>query len=385
MAGYWLDSTDPEVVQRWEKELEREVRVKGPLFDPANGFSGTGFNKLIKIEDSLATAPGATVTTTMRYQLDGRGRVGNEPLKGFGEAIKTATFSVGVDVFRHYVEVSSPMVDQYVHFDALAEGKDGLADLFASRFELAANMHATGFSIITDPAYTLNNTIAALASNYILRPNGKATAQALTTADIFDLDFLNQCALRLKLLQPLVRPISTPDGEVFAVFLASEQVASLRKSDSIWFQTAQNALKGGFLEKNPLFTNALGMSQGFVFFEERYVPPGINTSDSKIQDNTRRGWIGGAQALVLAFGRGNAPAGYALNKFRWDKETEDFGHVGQIAGTTIVGMKRPRYSKPGTGVYQEAGVLAFETYAEHGLDAATVYKPWIDAGASVHA
>ena len=36
-----------------------------------------------------------------------------------------------------------------------------------------------------------------------------------------------------------------------------------------------------------------------MFFEERYVPPGINTSDSKIQDNTRRGWIGGAQALVL--------------------------------------------------------------------------------------
>lgn len=384
MAGYWLDSTDPEVVQRWEKELEREVRIKGPLFDPANGFSGTGFNKLIKLEDSLASNAGATVTSTMRYQLSGRGRVGNEPLKGHGEAIKTATFKFGVDIFRHYVEVSSPMVDQYVQFDALQEGKDGLADLMATRFEFAANLHATGFSIITDKAYTLNNTVNALASNYILRPNGKASAQALTSADTFDLDFLNQCALRLKLLQPLVRPIQTPDGEVYAVFLASEQVASLRKSDSIWFQTAQNALKGGFIEKNPLFTNALGMSQGFVFFENRWCPPGINTSDSKIQDNTRRGWIGGAQSLVLGFGRGNAPAGYALNKFRWDKETEDFGHVGQIAATTIVGMDRVRFSKPGTGVYQEAGVLAFETYAEHGLDAATVYEPWVTAGAAIH-
>lgn len=385
MAGSWLDSTDPEVVQRWEVELEREVRVKGPLFDPANGFTGKGFNKLIKLEDSLSTGPGATVTSTMRYQLSGRGRVGNEPMKGHGEAIKTATFKTGVDVFRHYVEVSSPMYDQYVQFTALEEGRDGLADLMATRFELAANLHATGFSIITDKAYTLNNTVNALASNYILRPNAKASAQALTSSDIFDLDFLNQLALRVKLLQPQIRPISTPDGEVYAVFLASEQVASLRKSDSIWFQTAQNALKGGFLEKNPLFTNALGMSQGYVFFEERYVPPGINTSDSKIQDNTRRGWIGGAQALVLAFGRGDAPAGYALNKFRWDRETEDFGHVGQIAATTVVGMNRQRFSKPGTGVYQEAGVLAFETYAEHGLDAATVYAPWTEAGASIHA
>ena len=113
----------------------------------------------------------------------------------------------------------------------------------ATRFELAANLHATGFSIITDKAYTLNNTVNALPSNYILRPECKASARPSGLArDIFDLDFLNQLALRVKLLQPQIRPISTPDGEVYGVFLASEQVASLRKSDSIWFQTAQNAL-----------------------------------------------------------------------------------------------------------------------------------------------
>jgi N4-gp56 family major capsid protein len=373
--GLWYDSTDNEVVQTWEKELGREVRARDPLFDPYYGFAGKSDTSLIQIKDQLTNGPGARIRTKLRYQLDGRGRAGEEPLKGYGEAYKTSTFDVEVNVLRHYVETSSPMVDQWVPEDTLEEGRDGLADWFATRYAFSAHLHAAGISIVTDAAYTLHNTINALNSSYIIRPNGK-TAGNLTTADTFDVDILNNAARQLKLLRPKIRPASTPRGDRYCVFLAPEQVHSLRQSDSVWFATMQNALAGGRIDDNPLLTNALGEWNGFVFFESDWVPPGLNSGATKIKDYTRRAWIGGAQALFLAHGRGRAPQGYGLNRYRWDRETEDFGHVGQIAATTIVGMNRPRYTKPGEASARENGILCIETYADHGMTGSDVYAPW---------
>lgn len=382
MAGRWLDITDPEVVSVWEKDLGREIRARDPLFDANMGFAGTEAGSLIQLKDQLGKGPGATIITKLRYQLEGRGRGGNETLKGHGEGYKTSTFSITVDTLRHYVETSSPMVDQWVPEDSLEEGKDGLADWFSTRYPFAAHLHATGFNLITDNVYALHNTVQAVNSNYIMRPNGK-TAGNLTSSDVFDIDILNDVARQVKLLRPKLRPAQTPLGPKYCVFLAPEQVHSLRKSDSTWFQLMQNALKGGVVEDNPVFTTALGSYGPFVFFESDLIPPGINSGGTNIQANTRRAWVGGAQALFLAHGRGRAPQGYGLNRYRWDRETEDFGHVGQVAATTIVGMARPRYTKPGEASARENGVVVIETYADFGsLAQADVYKPWTDAGAS---
>jgi len=171
----------------------------------------------------------------------------------------------------------------------------------------------------------------------------------------------------------------TPRGPRYCVFLSPEQVYDLQQSDSVWFATMQNALAGGRIDDNPLLTNALGEWRGFLFFESDWVCPGFTAAG--IHDNTRRAWVGGAQAICLAHGRGRAPKGYGLNRYRWDRETEDFGHIGQIAATTIVGIARPRYTKPGETRARENGVVAIETYAAHGLKAADVYRPWTDAGA----
>jgi len=266
----------------------------------------------------------------------------------------------------------------------MEESRDGLADWFASRFSFVAHAHAAGISVIDDNPYDFHNTINALNNNYILRPNGKA-AGALTSADVFDIDVVNQAVRQLKLLRPKIRPAMTPMGPKYCCFLAPEQVHDLRRSDSVWFSTMQNALKGGRVDDNPVFTNALGESNGVIFFESDFVPPGLNSGDTKIKDNTRRAWIGGAQSLFMAFGRGYAPPGYSLNRFRWDKDSEDFGHQQQIAASTIVGIGRPRYQKPGEASARENGVFVIETYAEHGLTNTDVYSMWVDAGLSIEA
>jgi hypothetical protein len=207
----------------------------------------------------------------------------------------------------------------------------------------------------------------------------------LTAADEFDIDLLNQASRLVKLLRPRIRPCKTPRGDRYCVFLSSEQVYSLRHSDSVWFATMQNALKGGKIDDNPLFTNALGEWSNFVFFESDWIPPALRTDNGKIAGQTRTAWVGGAQSLFMAYGRGSAPSGYGLNRYRWDKETEDFGAIGQIAATTIAGMARPRYQKPGEASKRENGVIAIQTFADYGsqLTADQVYAPWIDAGASL--
>jgi N4-gp56 family major capsid protein len=381
MAGVWYESTDNEVVNTWERDLGREVRARDPLFDPYYGFAGKGPTSMIQIKDQLTEGPGARIRTKLKYQLDGRGRAADEPLKGHGEAYKTATFDVSVNTLRHYVETSSPIVDQWVPEDTLEEGKDGLADWFATRYAFSAHLHAAGISAITDVAYTLHNTINAVNSAYIIRPNSK-TAGNLTTADTFDVDLINQASRLVKLLRPKIRPAQTPMGPRYCVFLSPEQVYDLQQSDSTWFATMQNAISGGMIKDNPVLTNALGEWRGFIFFESDWVPPGMDGS-SNLEANTRRAWVGGAQSLFLAHGRGRAPKGYGLNRYKWDRETEDFGHVGQVAATTIVGMGRPRYTKPGEASARENGVVVIETYAAHGLTSADVYKPWTDAGMTI--
>lgn len=379
MAGLWFPIDDPQVINTWERELNREVRARDPLFDPAMGFSGKEDSKLIQIKDELTKGPGANIRTKLKYQLEGRGRAGDERLKGHGEAYKTSTFNIYVDTLRHYVETSTPMVDQWVHEDTLEEGRDGLGDWFATRFAFSAHLHATGFNVVTDDAYRLHNTIEAINSTYIVRPNGKTTAQSLTSSDRFDVDLLNTVARHLKLLRPKIRPAMTPRGPRYAVFLSPEQIHDLRRSDSVWFATMQNALKGGVVDENPLLSNALGEWGLFIFYESDVLPPGLHSTADTIVDKTRRAWVGGAQSLVMAFGRGSAPSGYGLNRYRWDRESEDFGHRNQIAATTIGGIARPRYTKPGEASARENGILVIETYADYGpsLTSAEVYKDWL--------
>jgi N4-gp56 family major capsid protein len=379
-----LSLTDARVVTVWERKLAREVRVRGVLFDNKNGLAGSSSANMIIMKDDLKNGAGSNIVTKLKYQLNGKGRAGDKTLKGYGEAYKTSVFRIFIDTLRHYVETESPIIQQWVTEDTLDEGADGLADWFLTRYEFGAHLHAAGIDIITENEYTLNNEIQALNSNYILRPNDKA-AGSLSSNDKFTIDVLNEAVMKLKLMRPKIRPAKTPRGDRFVCFLSPEQVRDLRKSDSEWFQLMVAALKGGVVDENPLFTNALGEYNGVIFIEADLVPPGMNSGGTMFKDKTRRAWIGGASALMIAHGRGFAPPGFDLNRYRWDRETEDFGHQQQLAATTIVGLARPRYTDPRDATTKEAGVFVIETYADHKSTGSDIYEPWLTAGGTLEA
>lgn len=383
----WLSLTDPEVIIDWEKDLYREIALSDPLLDESKGLAGESDGKLVQVNLDLTQKPGGSIRTKKKYRLSGRGKVQDEVLKGSAEKYKTNTFATFVDTVRHAVEVESPIQQQWVSEDALDESKDSLAIWFAERIPLGLHLHACGISYITDDAYTLNNTIAATHSEHILRPNGKA-AGALTSNDTMSVDFVNKLVTRLKLLKPKIAPAETPFGKKYVVFLSNEHVEQLRSSDSDWFNIMRAAIQGGRVDDNPIFGSALGVFHDVLFMESDLLPPGLNSGATAFKDKTRRAWAGGAQALILAYGAGWAAPGFALNKFRWDTEADDFAHRKQIAATTILGGVAPVFTTPGEANARQNAIVVAETYADYGsgLTSTTVYSPWLQiAGTSVEA
>ena len=376
MAGQSYNLADPEVKNIWEKSLDREVRGRDALLDPETGLAG-GENSIVQLRDELASTEGSHIRTKFRYQLTGRGKAGNEVLKGSEEPYGTATDNVYVHTLRHAYGISSPIVQQWITEDAMTEGRDGLADWVATRLSLSLHAHAGGIGLITDNAYRLHNAINAINSSYIIRPNGK-TAGNLTSGDVFDVDILNEVAQFVKTVRPKIRPAQTPFGPAYCLFLHPEQVADLRRSNSQWFAGMRAALQGGRIDDNPLYTHALGWDQGFLILESDFVPPGMNSGETLLNANTRRAWVGGAGALTLAFGRGyKVDPGTTLNRWKWVSESEDYQYSNAIAVQGILGAKRMRYTKPGEASAREAGVVVIETYVDHGqLTAAESFAEW---------
>lgn len=378
--GLWYDSGDPAVVNVWELDMDREVRARYPLLDPRNGFAGKGKSKLVELKDDLTAKPGRNVRTKLRYQMHMRGRAGQEVLKGHLGSYKWANFDIYVEKVRGGFETSDEIVDQWVTEDSVEEGRDGVADWFATRFELVCNAHAAGFHLITDEPYRFHNEIVAPHSDYLIRPGNATTAEGLTSSHKFDVDLINKVVRRMKKVRPKIRPAQTPWGPRFCCFMDSVQVADMKESDTLWFTTMQNALKGGRVEDNPLFNNVLGEWDGVLFFESDAIPPGISSTNT-LQADTRRAWIGGAQALFMAFGRGRAPSGYGLNRFRWISDEEDFENVYQVVAKTIVGVAKPRYKHPDEATARDYGIVVLETYAKQ--EVTGEYQEWEDAIAGV--
>jgi len=383
MAGLTYNLADPEVKIVWEDALDREIRARDPLLDDESGLAGAGSDSLLQFKTDLTQEAGGTLRTKLVYQLRGRGRAKDEVLKGHEEGYKSAVFNIYIDTIRHAFNVTSPIVQQWVPEDTLEEGRNFLADWAATRLSFASHLHAAGIALVTDDAYRLNNTINALNSQYIIRPNGKA-AGALTAGDVFDVNLMGEVAAFVKNVRPKIRPAMTPWGPRYCVFLHPDQVKDLRDSNSQWYAQMLAAMKGGRIDDNPIFTTALGEDNGFIFFESDFVPPGLNSGETAFKASTRRAWVGGAQALFMAFGRGYSAPGFTPKRWQWVSETEDYQHQRAIAANAILGVSRPRYQKPGEAVVRELGVVGIETFVDHGqFTAAESFQDWTDAAPGV--
>lgn len=330
MATTTYGVNHPLAVKIWQKELMKESLKKTSVYQ----FMGPGSNSLIQVKNDLSKQAGDRIRFGLRMQLTGDGVVGDDTLEGNEESLVTYSDNIFINQTRHAVRSDGKMSEQRVPFSVRAESRDGLADWFADKFDSSFFNQMAGNTAVTAANKIGHNTVTAPDAGHLLLPSA-ATEAALSasTADYFSLSLLDQAVEMAKTAAVPIRPIDLGRGmKRYVVFLHPYQVTQLRTGTATnqWFDIQKQAMAGGQVTNNPIFTGALGEYNGVVLHENTRVPVGVNNASS------RRAIFCGAQAAAMAFGQGY---GGSLG-FSWKEELFDYQNQLGVAASAIWGVKK---------------------------------------------
>lgn len=343
----------PLAVKLWARRLFREA-LKATYISK---FIGEDSNSLVQLRTETTKGPGDRVTLGLRMQLAGGGVIGDGTLEGNEEALTVYSDNILIDQLRHAVRTGGRMSQQRVPFDIREEARVGLTDWWADRIDTAFFNHLCGFSVQTDLRYTGNNTVTDAVSNSsapltrILRYTG--TGGSITndgsisaSGTTFTVACIDQALELAKTAVPLIRPVSTELGDFYVMFLHPYQVTDLRTATATgsWLDIQKAAMTGGLVERNPIFTGALGVYNGVILHESVRVTPGVNNSTSLTATNARRAVLCGAQAVALGFGQDNSD-----EQMTWVEEFFDYGNQLGVSAGAIFGLKKSVFNSTDFG------------------------------------
>lgn len=329
----------PLAVKLWAKRLFREA-LKATY---ANRFMGESSNSLLQIKTDTAKGPGDRITTGLRFQLSGTGVLGDGTLEGSEEPLTIYTDNVLIDQLRHAVRTGGRMSQQRVPFSIREEARVGLTDWLAGRIDEAFFNHICGYTPQTDLRFTAANTTTAPDASHRIWFETQTTVvttgeESVSTTAVFTLPMIDRAVEVAKTVSPLIRPVQTEMGEYYVMFLHPFQVTDLRAATAAagsWTDIQKAAMQGGMVERNPIFTGALGVYNGVVLHESTRVPFGINSVTGAARSVTRRAVLCGAQAATIAFGMDNTD-GMAT----WVEEFFDYGNQLGVSAGLIYGLKK---------------------------------------------
>jgi N4-gp56 family major capsid protein len=338
----------------WSKKLNAEV-LKETYFGK---FMGEGTDNMIQIKNETSTAAGDAVTFGLRMQLFGDGVTEAQTLNGNEESLTTYSDKVIVNELAHAVRVKNKnSIDaQRVPFNLRNEGKMGLKDWFAGRFDICMANHLAGNSFETRAQYIGNNAVTAPSSLRIFRGGG-ATDDATINGDsskTMNLSVIDSCVEKAGNATPLIRPIMLNGERKFLMFLHDFQVTDLRTNttNGQWLDIQKAALAGGIGTKSPIYTGALGEYNGTILHKWNRLPFGVSNAGAQ-QTSTRRAVFCGAQAGAVAYGR-EFSAGV---HYKWIEELFDYERELGVSVQTVWGIKKATFNS------QDFGTIAATTYA----------------------
>ena len=330
----------------WAKKLTAEA-LKETYFGK---FMGTSANSMIQQKTEVSKAAGDKVTFGLRMQLSGDGRTEGQTLEGNEESLTTYADSILINELMHAVRVKSEnSIDaQRVPFSMREEGKDGLKDWFANRFDTVMFYHLAGYTAITDSRYTGHNSITAPSSGRKVFATGSAdeTVQS-SSSSTFSLALIDKCVETAKTSTPLMRPLRVDGEEKYVMFVHPYQVYDLRTNTSTgqWLDIQKAALAGGKGDKSPIYSGALGEYNGVVLHESTRIPVGLHSSTGAAQSSTRRAVFCGAQAGAVAWGQKYNEG----SNYKWVEEMFDYERELGISAQTIWGIKKTVFNSTDFG------------------------------------
>lgn len=351
MAEYYEASAD-ETVKLWSKKLWSEFRKADAVWNDRLGLVGRDWEtSAFVLIDEPQKSIGDRVSLPISFQThDDRGVIGQEVLEGKEDFIRTDVFKILLDEQRFGWQSRGRMNGQRVHFDTLEESKRKLRDKWKTRRAVCAINHLCGNTAVSDLAYTGLNAVAAPDDQHIYRvgqglgASNDETVNADTTA-LFDVDVVDELVTIAEQLTPPIAPFMIDGNPYYGMFLHPDVVADLRKNNSEWYATMQNALRGGVTNDNPLFTRALGKWRDVLFFSEPHIIHGIHSSTGASQTSTRRNVFFGAGALCVTYGRHERGG---KEHFKWYSGTWDHGACYYGSASLIWGCKGTRFTVDGT-------------------------------------
>lgn len=330
MAQTEYSVNHPMAKQHWASVLLQEALAETQLLK----FMGNSSDSLFQIKNSMKT-DGYKETFGLRMQLAGRGRTGDQVLEGYEEELTIYTDSVQVDQLRHAVRTKGRASEQRVPFSTRMEAKDGLKDWLAGRMETSMFNHLAGINTETDDAYRANNSITAPDASHWIYANGETAETNLSdsTSSRFTLSLIDEAVEKAKTINPIIRPLKVSGKSYYVTFLHPNQVKDLRTEVNTgkvtWYGVNQAQLQGNGSGANPIFSGALGEYNGVILHESNYIPLAPSTTA------VRRAVFCGAQAGVVAFGKGSGPG-----RIGWDEELFDYGNQLGVAIDQMWGAKR---------------------------------------------
>ena len=352
---------DPMAVKLWSKKLAVEAN-KSIDIDP---LIGTSDASVIQEKEETKKGNGDQVTFGLRMQLKGAGFSSSDVAEGNGEQLGTNSDKVTIDELGHVVGVKSEnTIDQQrVPFNLREQARSGLADWFQTRKTVSFFNHVCGFTPANanpfGKKFTANNPVTAPSQGRILRPNGRANDAALVAGDIFTLDLIDKAVELAKTggqgKKVMIRPVVVNGKKFYILYLASEQVTSLRTNTAAgqWLDIQKAAMAGMESSKSPIFSGALGEYNNVILREAQDITQGVSADGSTAVPLTRRAVLLGAQAATIAYGKAGGDT-----RYRWNEELLDHKRNLEVSAWAIWGLKKTTYNG------DDFGTVVIPTYAK---------------------
>lgn len=374
----YFDLTDPETVQKWERELLVQVAMRTPFFSKKWGFIGDTDTALCQKrkrvwESEEGGGSGTQATVTLRRRLRGRPTFGNTPLRDREETINTATYKWQINQVRHATAMRGRVVQKRVTWNVWRESKTALGEYLAEVSEAAAMLHLAGvpydvstqaewYHVGNDLGHTFSNVPRVPDTKHIYRIGNTADTDDTNTgadpAAIIDIDTLSTLKAIAKNLPIPMRPAVINGRELYVLFAHSYSLRHM-KSNSGWMDVMRAAMQGGQVEGHPWWTGALGIWDGILIVENNYIPPGLSSTNTRVAD-ARRNVFAGAQSLVL----GVAKEFDNQNMFQNDEENWDYGNNKGIAATSFLGLACPHFEVKEQGTDEDYSRIVVVSHAK---------------------
>ena len=347
MAEWSYQTSDPLTVKIWAKQMMAQF-AQWSFYLRISSKEDTS---AVMVRDELEKHAGDSITFGESTLLTGAGTLGLNSLTGNEEAPQTFADALIINELCHAVLLVGPISNQRVLFDRRKIGRNRLADWYAARCDHAGANQLGSYTPQVDQRYT--GMQACVSTTRQILPTGVSDAASLTSTNAFQLTFWDTAVRMAKALTTGIRPIKVNGRDLYIGVMHPSQTTDMRQNTSTgqWLDIEKAALTGGDIGDNPLWWNSLGMWHGVLLHENSRVTNSVSNAGAAVA-NTKRAVFMGAQAAVLAFGRGQGES----QKFRWLEELRDFGRQIGIGVSSVWGLVKVQFNA------QDFATAAVDTY-----------------------